>query len=59
MGASSGWNLETRRPRVRTAPTTAAATVVRLARVPGRAARHGAAVTRLRAARQTLRAQAR
>ena len=42
MGASSGWNLETRPARLRVAPTSAARTVVRLARVPSATARHGA-----------------
>jgi hypothetical protein len=59
MGASSGWNLETRRPaRVRVAPTSAARTVVRLARVPGATARQGA-VDHPQAKRPVLRAHAR
>jgi hypothetical protein len=55
MGASSGWNIVTRRPRVRTAPTSAARTVVRLARVPNGAPRHGA-IEHPRAARPQVRA---
>jgi hypothetical protein len=59
MGASSGWNLETRRPaRLRVVPTSAARTVVRLARVPSATARHGA-VGHPQAKRPTLRAHAR
>jgi hypothetical protein len=59
MGASSGWNLETRRPaRLRVASTSAARTVVRLARVPSATARHGA-VDRPQAKRPALRMQAR
>jgi len=59
MGASSGWNLETRRPaRLRVVPTSAARTVVRLARVPSAAARHGA-VDHTQATRRVPRAQAR
>jgi len=58
MGASSGWNLEMRRPPVRDVPTSAAHTVVRLARVPSGSARRGGG-QHPRTRRQTLRAQAR
>jgi hypothetical protein len=56
MGASSGWNLVMRRPaRLRATPTSAARTVVRLARVPSGTARQSA-VEHPRARRPQVRA---
>jgi hypothetical protein len=57
MGASSGWNLVTRRPaHLRATPTSAARTVVRLARVPSGTAQNAGDRAH---SRHTVRAQAR